>query len=566
MKRIAFLTLILSGLFFTQCGLDSSTAASIGNDQVTVDELVEQIKKDYRAFKLPQITLEQKYEALEKLVDIRRKAMYAEKLGLTEDPEYAIPREKNDNRLIAFGLYQQAIINTLMPEELIREYYEWERNKIHAIAVVIGYQGAEMYNNDRSLEDANARAAEVIEKLKTAEKPAEVGQAYTDDARNTVELNPYYVGKYTPEVDRAVFSARTGDVIGPIKTKKGLVIIKVTGITEQNIEISFEEAKPRIERAVRRYFTSGEKEMFDELSEKYRQKFNVTVNDDNLPDFFNKVKEWGQQPTTTLETLKESVGDVVLGQDANKPFLGSSFLQIYGEQLKRTQRKFRSWEDIKNIIQSQMTMNAWAAEGRSQGIDDKPDVRREMNSFRLNALGQILIKREVDDKIELNAEKLESHYKENLERYKVPEKMRVYQLSINDKALAQKAARELRRNPDFQKTFNKYKSNYANKSVKYTAGFQTRNSPNKDIVKLAFDAGNDKVLGPVEKDGSFMIIGTSDYQAEVIRTFSEVENTIRSELFNSMREQGIKDLTERLREEFTYDANDDAIRRIGQDS
>lgn len=566
MKRILFLTLILSGLFFTQCGLDNSTAARIGNDSVTIDELVEQIKSDYRAFKLPQITLEQKYESLEKLVDSRRKAIMAEKLGLDKDPEYAVPREKNDNRLIAFGLYQKEIINTLMPEKLIREYYDWEKSKVHAIAVVVGYQGAEMYNNDRTIEDANARAAEIVEKLKTAEKPAEVGQSYTDDARNTVELNPYYVGKYNPEVDRAVFSARTGDIVGPIKTKKGLVVLKVTGITEQKVEITFEEAKPRIERAVRRYFTSGEKEMFDELSEKYRQKFNVSVSDDNLPDFFNKVKEWGQQPTTTLESLKDSVGDVVLGQDANKPFLGSSFLQIYGEQLKRTQRKFRSWEDIKNIIQSQMTMNAWAAEGRNQGIDDKPDIRQEMNTFRLNALGQILIKREVDDKIELSAEKLEAHYKENLERYKVPEKMRVYQLSINDKALAQRAAKELRRNPDFQKTFNTYKSRYANKSVQYTAGFQTRNSPNKDIVKLAFDAGNDKVLGPIEKDGTFMIIGTSDYQAEMTRTFSEVENTIRSELFNSMREQGIKDLTERLREDYNYDANDDAIRRIGQNS
>jgi len=345
-----------------------------------------------------------------------------------------------------------------------------------------------------------------------------------------------------------------------------MIILKITGVTEQKVEIDFAEAKPRIERAVRRYFTSQEKEKFDELSEKYREKFSISVDAENLPAFYNQVKEWGQQPATTLETLQEKAGDIVLGQDVNKPFLGSSFLTIYGEQLKRTQRKFRSWEDIQNIIHSQLTMNAWAAEGRSQGIDNEADVGKEMDKFRLSSLGQILLKREVDDKIDLTAESIKSHYEENVERYKVPEKMRVYQLSINDKAIAERAARELRRNSDFQKTFNMYKSKYAGKSVNYTAGFQTRNSPNKRIVKLAFDAGNDKVLGPIEHDGTFIIIGTSDYQAEVTRSLEEVENTIRSELFNSLREAKIQELTQKLREEINYKANDDAIRRIGKNS
>ncbi|HLX27086.1 MAG TPA: SurA N-terminal domain-containing protein [Casimicrobiaceae bacterium] len=83
---------------------------------------------------------------------------------------------------------------------------------------------------------------------------AELAKQYSQDPGSAAQggdLGSFARGAMVKPFEDAVFTAKVGDIIGPIETDFGYHVIKVTGITPPHVQ-SFDEVKGRIEADLRR--------------------------------------------------------------------------------------------------------------------------------------------------------------------------------------------------------------------------------------------------------------------------------------------------------------------------
>ena len=102
---------------------------------------------------------------------------------------------------------------------------------------------------------AKQKATEILAKARA--KPdsfAELAKTYSQDPGSAAQggdLGSFSRGAMLKPFEDAVFSAKFGDIVGPVQTDFGYHVIKVTGITPPHVQ-SFDEVKGRIEADLKR--------------------------------------------------------------------------------------------------------------------------------------------------------------------------------------------------------------------------------------------------------------------------------------------------------------------------
>ncbi|RMF57122.1 MAG: peptidyl-prolyl cis-trans isomerase [Calditrichaeota bacterium] len=559
-----FLIVLFVSMVMIRCGDESSEiVARIGTEEITKAELIEKLKQDYRNVSLNQLSLEDKRKSLNKLLDERRKLLKAKQLGLEKDPKFQQDRETYADRLIAIELYNQLVRDVILPEKLLRQYYDWMHYKIKAVIINVGYQGVKIYNRERTREEALQLAQTYRKQLEASSDPEKTAHELSDDQRNRPVLNPYRIGRFTPKLDSLVFSAGEGDVIGPVDTDRGFIILKILQRQETSLS-PYESIKNEISNRIRHYFRTREKELFDQYTAQFDEKYHVEFYDDAISNFLHQLQEWGVKENRKLEDFTPEQRGTVLAVAGDVQITVDDFLNYYKTRLFRDFRKYRRMEDLKNgWLRQQVTLKVWTLEGKNRGLDSAPHVQEELHQFEITRLSQLVTEKEIDEKINITDEEIEQYYNEHREKYKQPEKIQVWQICLNDEATAKKVAQWVKQGKDMEALYKKYMKPHKGQTIPYSLGLQTRNSRFKDVVEKAFEMGPNKLEGPIEIGGDFFIIKTGDYIPEQYRTLEQVKNTVHSEIFNQKRKQREKEFLKEIREEFAFRINESTLRDIG---
>jgi peptidyl-prolyl cis-trans isomerase D len=102
---------------------------------------------------------------------------------------------------------------------------------------------------------AKQKATEIVAKARAnPDSFAELAKTYSQDPGSSAQggdLGSFSRGAMLKPFEDAVFSAKVGDIIGPVQTDFGYHVIKVTGIKPPHVQ-SFDEVKSRIEADLNR--------------------------------------------------------------------------------------------------------------------------------------------------------------------------------------------------------------------------------------------------------------------------------------------------------------------------
>jgi peptidyl-prolyl cis-trans isomerase D len=102
---------------------------------------------------------------------------------------------------------------------------------------------------------AKQKATEIVAKARAnPDSFAELAKTYSQDPCSSAQggdLGSFSRGAMLKPFEDAVFSAKVGDIVGPVQTDFGYHVIKVTGIKPPHVQ-SFDEVKSRIEADLKR--------------------------------------------------------------------------------------------------------------------------------------------------------------------------------------------------------------------------------------------------------------------------------------------------------------------------
>jgi peptidyl-prolyl cis-trans isomerase C len=272
MKRFQYSVILLSfiSILFAGCsggsGSDSPVLATVNKDVITHDDFLKEVSR------VPEWARGQfeGQEGKEKFLDeiIKRELIYqqATKMKLDKDEEYMSKVEEfKKMTLISLLLRKEIEEKADVSEEEVRAFFDQNEEKFRL--------GTEI-KASHILIETEEEAKDLIDKIDKGADFGKLAKKHSKDkgsAEKGGDLGFFGRGKMVPEFERAVLSLKIGDLSGPVKTRFGYHVIKLTDIKEGE-PADFEQSMG----SIRKQLTSMKrKNLFDSFVEDLKSKGNV---------------------------------------------------------------------------------------------------------------------------------------------------------------------------------------------------------------------------------------------------------------------------------------------------
>lgn len=135
----------------------------------------------------------------------------------------------------------QALANVSVTDAQIREQYRKMVRGEDIKADLLRFVFAPEEQSAKARDEAYAKAQAVTRRMRSGEDPAALAQEFAI----TQPQATLHRGEVAPAIEDAIFSARPNEVVGPLETGQGYMVVKVIKHHTGNV-LSFDQAKERI--------------------------------------------------------------------------------------------------------------------------------------------------------------------------------------------------------------------------------------------------------------------------------------------------------------------------------
>lgn len=413
--------LFMLPLMLIHCGKKTDVVAKVENQEITVEQFRRILQDQFKTRDLSFVSAENKQRVLMELINERLKALKARKLGLDQDPEFLLAKETRGKQLIYQKLFEREIIDKLIPESLLKKYFQWQNLEVSAIYILLGYEETLGYKGNRTKEEAETLAAKVIEELKISDNPQQVAAAYSDDllvGRNQGEIDNFPIGRFTPEVDEAVFTANPGEAVGPFPTDRGLVIFKILNKQEKAVRANFSQAKDALREKLRRsYFSEQSNQRHQELTRQLLNKYKAEILEEGVNEFYDILKEWGTTPQPNDSDFTSQQREIPLGVINHSYITIGDLIDQFRGRFSQVYTRYDSPQQLNSLVQQMLNWEAWAIEAQNQELQKDPGVAERLETFGRSQLARLLDYREIKEKVEVTADDIAAYYEANQAAY-----------------------------------------------------------------------------------------------------------------------------------------------------
>ncbi len=214
-------------------------------------------------------------------------------------------------------------------------------------------------------------------------------------------------------------------------------------------------------------------------------------------------------------------------------------------------------EAILEAINSTYMTKVAAERARRKHLDKKPEVEAEIWNKNLNVLAGAELQDIVEKELKGNDEDFEAlareEYLANKDRYRIPERVRVFHILLSGKKEGNFSEDEILKelnniraaieagNITFEEAANKYSDDSRSASKGGDLGYIKRNGRAvKSFEEAAFSTAPGRISGPVKTRFGYHLIFVKDRLPESIKPFEDV----KAELMKQAKEKVIKRIKE----------------------
>ncbi|MGC2424038.1 MAG: peptidyl-prolyl cis-trans isomerase [Nitrospirota bacterium] len=260
--------------------LPADTVATINGEKITTDTL-DLILQQASSQGQPAPGPDAKKAVVEKLIEMNLFAQAGEKAGVKDDPDFKkamdMMHKQEDlftkQALAATYLRKKAFEDVKVTPEEIKKYYDQNQEQ---------YKTGEQVKASHILVKTEDEAKAIKARLDKGEAFEAVAKdkSTCPSASRGGDLGWFGKGVMDPDFEKAAFALKEGEVSGPVKTKFGWHIIKITGKKPSSVK-TLEEVSPQIEQKLTQ---DKQKKVYDDTLAQLRKQADIRINDTALSE------------------------------------------------------------------------------------------------------------------------------------------------------------------------------------------------------------------------------------------------------------------------------------------
>jgi parvulin-like peptidyl-prolyl isomerase len=550
---ISLFSLLLWG---SGCAKKGDIVAKVGKEAITSKEFKDEMILRFRTAEFAsQRTLDERKQALDHLITLRKKLQEAYRLDLDKDTSVQrMANEARDQAAIQ-ELYKVKIMDKVIPPEEIKDYYKKMGEEIKASHILIK---TDMNASEEALAAAKAKLDSLRKILIAGADFDSIAKLVSEDvttAQNGGDLGYFSWGRMVDEFQEAAFKLKVGEISEPVKTAYGYHLIKLYDRRPATSVKSFEEEENNIRMQLRRKYQTelnkAAEEYLTKLKESHGLKYDYAiiqkiidkVSDPSVPrnnSYFSNFSE--EEKNWIVASMKD---DTIRVSDLEAEIAKTGATPQWRDQ-----------KAITSMVERLVVPKFLADDAKKNGLFNAPDVKKAYNDALHSRMIQLAETREIEDKINLADSAMLAYYQNNLDKFMTDSTVEVQEIYITvepekgkDLAFAQRIANRAKKGENFTNLVKKYTERKSSLNRDGKLGPLTSRQYG-EMGKTAFRMKIGEISDPIPMGSkAYSIIKLIDRSEPRVKTFeearSQVERQLRIEMSDSLKNVWTKQMDER---------------------
>lgn len=275
---------------------------------------------------------------------------------------------------------------------------------------------------------------------------------------------------------------------------------------------------------------------------------------------FNPSSILADEGTSATETNPEDV-EIILPPE--------TILASFGEQTITLGEFNQIWEEVpedyklqldKSLVLDQMISEKFLIqEAKYMGLEEDNDVLEQIKKITEQILVQVLIEREILDKIKVNDEEVLEYYEQNKDSFTEKEQVYLYNILLETEEEAQDVLEQLKAGGDFSEIAIE-KSAGPSATQGGDLGYLTRGTIIPEIEEVVFALELEELSEVIKTDFGFHILKITEKKPETVKALEEVKEDIIDILLPDKQKVAFENLIDELKSKSEIEINEEALR------
>lgn len=275
---------------------------------------------------------------------------------------------------------------------------------------------------------------------------------------------------------------------------------------------------------------------------------------------FNPSSILADEGTSATETNPEDIETIlspetILASFREQTITLGEFNQIWEE----VPEDYKLQLDKSLVLDQMISEKLLIQEAKNIGLEEDNDVLEQIKKMSEQILVQVLIEREILDKIKVNDEEVLEYYEQNKDSFTEKEQVYLYNILLETEEEAQDVLEQLEAGGDFSEIAIE-KSAGPSATQGGDLGYLTRGTIIPEIEEVVFALELEELSEVIKTDFGFHILKITEKKPESVTALEEVKEDIIQTLLPDKQKVAFENFVEELKSKSEIEINEEALR------
>jgi len=275
---------------------------------------------------------------------------------------------------------------------------------------------------------------------------------------------------------------------------------------------------------------------------------------------FNPSPILADEGTSATETNPEDVETILPPETILASFSGQTItLGEFNQLWEQVPEDYKLQLDKSMLLDQMISEKILIQEANNMGLEKDNEVLEQIKKMTEQILVQVLIQREILDKVAVNDEEVSQYYEQNKDSFTEKEQIHLYNILLESEEEAQDILEQLKLGGDFIE-IAKEKSTGPSAAQGGDLGYLTKGTMIPEIEEVVFALEAEELSEVVKTDYGFHIFKITEKKPETVRTLEEAKEEIIQTLLPVKQKDAFDNLLEELKGKVEIEINEEPLK------